>query len=82
MTQNFVRQTKIDYCGLKLAIQRATSAVTILPTFVSGGKFAEFPTGLFQAVAGNGRYCFMTLETRASSVIAAQSCSLQVVRLG
>jgi hypothetical protein len=57
MAQIFILQTKIDCCRLKLAIQRATSAVTVLPKFVSGGKFAQFPTGLFQAAAGNGRYC-------------------------
>jgi hypothetical protein len=32
--------------------------VTVLPKFVTGGKFAQFPTGLFQAAAGNGRYCY------------------------
>jgi hypothetical protein len=31
MAQILILQTKIDCCRLKLAIQRATSAVTVLP---------------------------------------------------
>jgi hypothetical protein len=57
MAQIFILQTKIDCCRLKLAIQRATSAVTVLPINFRQVCFKQPPVTADIAV--------MTLQTRA-----------------
>lgn len=65
MAQVFILQAKIDCCRLKLAIQRATSAVTVLPKFVSGGSSLNFRQVCFKQPPVTADIAVMTLQTRA-----------------
>jgi hypothetical protein len=65
MAQVFILQTKIDCCRLKLAIKRATSAVTVLPKFVSGGSSLNFRQVCFKQPPVTADIAVMTLQTRA-----------------
>ena len=81
MAQIFILQTKIDCCRLKLAIQRATSAVTVLPKFVSGGSSLNFRQVCFKQPPVTADIAVMTLQTRAiflrhrRSILFSASCT-------
>jgi hypothetical protein len=65
MAQIFIRQTKIDCCRLKLLIQRATSAVTILPNSPREESSLNFRQLCFEQPPVTADITFMTLQTRA-----------------